>query len=166
MAASSQATIPTLYTSGLLKMKTQSPMDQTESVKLDNLVSTESQTLLQIRSVFPFDLFPTIVTVDRTKITITYHLSFFTSQAQSVLIKDIMTIIVQESFLLSGVEIISRIVQQDHIFIPNLSKPDAAKFRQLVEGLMVADKKGVDVSKVSNKELRPKLGLIGGSAQD
>lgn len=134
-----------------------------EIKKLNDLAHIDTSPLFTFRSVFPFDLFPNRVTIDRSKITVVDNLFFFTRQVQSLMIKDLMSVITHETLLLSSLHIIDRQYPQETIIVANLQKSDARKARRIIEGLIVADKEGVDLSRITNEQLIPKLEEIGRS---
>ncbi len=136
---------------------------QKEVSKLDDLVFVDTRPLYSCKSVFPFDLFPDAVTVDRTKISIAKRFFFFTRQTQSILIPDLLTIIVEETLLLASLHIVDRHFPQETIDVWNLSKPDARRVRWIVEGLLIGNREKVDFTQIPNEELLPKLEEIGKS---
>lgn len=132
-----------------------------ESQKLADLVDVDHQALLICRTVFPFDLFPDTISIDRNKITISKRFFFYQRSIQSIIVTDLLTIVVEETLLLASLKIVDRLFHQDAIEIANLRKGDARKIRWLLEGLIIGKKEKVDFTKISNEELVPKLVQIG-----
>lgn len=134
---------------------------QKEIDKLNDLAFVDNRALFVCCSVFPFDLFPDIITVDRNKITISKKYFFFTRSIQSIMIKDLLTIVVRESVLFATLEIVDKLFPQETIHVQYLQKRDTQRLRWLVEGLIVGEKEKIDFTKISNEELVPKLEEIG-----
>jgi hypothetical protein len=132
-----------------------------ETQKLTDLVSDTSQALFVCHTVFPFDLFPDTVTIDRNKITISKHFFFFQRSIQSIIITDLLTIVVEETLLFASLTIVDRLFHQDTIKVANLKKSDARKIRWLLEGLIIGKKEKIDLTKIPDKELIPKLIEVG-----
>lgn len=136
-----------------------------EVAKLDELAYVDTTALFSCRAVFPFDLFPDTVTVDRNKVTISKKTFFFTRTTQSILIQDLMTVVVSESLLFATLEIVDRMYPQETIIVEYLPKESARRVRWLIEGLIVAQKQKIDLSKIPREELLVKIEKIGKTKQ-
>ncbi len=134
---------------------------QENTQKLNALVNADNQALFTFQTVFPFDLFPDRISIDRNKITITKRYFFFDRAVQSILIKDLMTVIGEESLLFATLHIVDRLLPNKTITVMNLPKSDARTARRILEGLLISEKKGVDLTTIPNSELVPKLIEIG-----
>lgn len=136
---------------------------QQELEKLEQLAKVNTKSLFSCTTVFPFTLFPTKLAVDRDKITIGEQFFFWSKLMETLLIKDIMTVSVSESVLFASIEFApNKFADSQTISTVNyLPKEDAQKFRIIVQGLMVAYKEKVDVSKIPDEELLPRLIDIG-----
>ncbi len=132
-----------------------------ESKKLGDLVEKDSQALFICKTVFPFDLFPDTVTIDRNKITFSRHFFFYQRSIQSIIVTDLLTIVVEETLLFATLKIVDRLFHQETIEIDNLRKSDARRIRWLLEGLIIGKKEDIDFTKIPNEELIPKLEQIG-----
>lgn len=72
-----------------------------------------------------------------------------------------MTVIVEETLLLSTLKIISRLLPEAHIVVPHFSHTDANRFREVLGGLMVANENNLDLTQIKTKNLKSKLRAIG-----
>ena len=57
------------------------------------MVNNSNRMLLQISSVFPFDLFPTRIDIEETRVTITFR-QFLTSQVHAIDLKEMVNILI------------------------------------------------------------------------
>lgn len=132
------------------------------SEKLRDLAGADTTPLFSFQTVFPFDLFPDQITIDRNKITINRHYFFFDRVIQSILITDVMTVIVGQSLLFASLQIVDRTPVRRVITLVKLPKEDARIARWIIEGLIVStQQQDLDLTKISNAELLPKLIEIG-----
>lgn len=132
-----------------------------EEKKLVEIAQIDSKVLLRVRTSFPFILFPIVISVDRLKITIENHYFFFSKSVRSIMIKDVMNVMVEETPLFSLLRITDRLIPQDTIEIANLSHTEAQELRRLIQGLMVTEKEGVDLTKIDPGRLKSNLQTIG-----
>lgn len=129
--------------------------------KLNELASIDNQALFTAKGVFPFDLFPDTVYIDRNKISIHKHFFFFTKQLQSIMIRDTLTIVVEENLLFASLQIVDKVFPQETIQVRFLTKSDAKKIRWIVEALIVGVNENIDFTRIPNADLIPKLLEIG-----
>jgi hypothetical protein len=131
--------------------------------KIDGLAQGSQRVLLDIKSVFPFDLFPDEVIIDETKITIQRNFFFFTGQSQSVNIADIFNVVVNHGIFFAKLELFDRYFAEQPISVEYLKKEDAARARQIIQGLVLVKKNNIDTSSLSVDNLTHKLDRIGQS---
>jgi len=129
--------------------------------QLDDLAQSDSRPLYVLTGVWPFDFFPTKIVIDRKKITFRDQLFFFTSQSQSILIADVMSVMVDTGLLFSSLSVIDRHFPQDTIVVKYLRDHEAKKARRLIQGLILADKENIDLTNVPDDQLIEKLEEIG-----
>lgn len=134
--------------------------------KLHQAVKETRKTLATARSVFPFELFPDLITIDQHKLTIEYRSFFGIKQTVSVPIENVKNIQADLGPFFGSI-----IVTSDH-FINNtqtvnwLWRNDAEHIQKLVQGIMVAVKEGIDLSKVEVEELKKDLTSLGEGRTD
>ena len=136
--------------------KTAANKKETDKKTLENMVIKSNRILTSRSSVFPWDFFPTTITIEATRITI-IHRQLFSSQVHSIDIKDISNIFIDCSILFAQLTIISSTFLQNEIKINRLWKKDAVFVRRIIEGLRMFEKEKIDTSVYTVKELLTKL---------
>jgi hypothetical protein len=132
-----------------------------EEEKLKSVVQESSNLLTKAKSMFPFTLFPNVITIDRHKLTIVYKTFFYIEQTVSVPIENIKNIQADIGPLFGSLTITS-----DH-FINNtqqvnyLRRDDTKKIQKLIQGAMVAINENIDISKIDTKQLKNLLCELG-----
>lgn len=140
------------------KPKTQAKRNLDE---LEELTRDQSTTLLTLQTAFPFNFFPTIVSVDKKKIDIINRYFFFSKSIESILIADVASVTVETSLLYAKLSIFNKLPMHEPIEIEHLPKSDTLKIRRIIEGLMIGDRENVSMEGVGTKELVPRLEKIG-----
>lgn len=132
--------------------------------KLNQLEKVGTKPLLQIQTIFPFRIFPCVITLDRQKLTISDKFFFSSKEVENFLAKDIVSIASTESMFYATINLVSGMRINKEVSVPFLKKEDARKLRRLVQGLLIAGKEGIDVNQIPENQLIAKLEEIG-SAQ-
>lgn len=137
---------------------------QNEDVqKLNDLQDISTEPLLKIRTVFPFRLFPCVITVDREKITISDQFFFLSKRVDNLLTKDIVSITSTENGFFSNITIVSGMRMNKEFSISHLKKDEAKKLRRIVEGILIASQEEIDLNNIPYRQLAHKLEEIGAS---
>lgn len=123
---------------------------------IENMVQNSNKILMRISSIFPFDFFPSHMTVESTRITV-IHRQLFSSQVHSVDIKDISNIFINTTIFFAQLEVVSSTFEDNEIHLNKLWKKDAILMRRIVEGLRQFVKQNIDMSVFSTEELLSKL---------
>lgn len=129
--------------------------------KLEDVVEEAQNILLNAKSVFPFDLFPDTITIDRQKLTIVHRAFFSSKQTVSVQHSDIKNIQAEIGPFLG-----SLVITSDHFInsmqtIKYLTRKDTLAIQQLVQGLLVAHREKVETSNIDDKKLMELLNRLG-----
>lgn len=135
-----------------------------EKKKLDSLVQKTSRVLIRISTVFPFEFFPTIVTVDEKKVSISRGIFFSSRTIESILVKDIRTVIVSSNILFASVKIQlgpMATAEQGPPTIYWLWKNDADRLRRIILGLVACEEEDIDLSQFEKRDLIRKVDQIG-----
>lgn len=132
-----------------------------ESQRLTQLVEKSHRILLEISTVFPFDPFPDKLTIDENKVNLINYEFFFSGRTHSVMIKDISDVLVDSGFFFAKLQIIDRGFVENSIELKFLWTEDAQKARRIIQGLIVAQNEGIDISKIETAELAQKLEKLG-----
>lgn len=123
---------------------------------VEDMVSNSNRILLRISSIFPWDIFPSTVILEETRLTI-IHRQLFSSQVHSIDIKNISNIFIDTGILSAQLTIVSATFAQNQIIIKRLWKNDAILMRRIIEGLRMFVEKEVDTTSYKVEELRDKL---------
>ncbi len=135
--------------------------DRDETQKLDEMVQVCEEPLIQIKTVFPFVLFPNEVIVDIIKVSIVYGNFFASKQIHSVLIKDISDIVVETNLFFATLKIIDIGYTDSTIDINYLKKTEGDRVRKVIQGLVMAHRHGVNLTQVDTENLLEKLESLG-----
>jgi hypothetical protein len=135
------------------------PLTQEKQKELDNVnqlkqaVRKSNQVLASVRTVFPITLFPDSIIVDRTKVTIVKRDFFFTSNAISFQIEDILNVSCAVGPLFGSLTIASRVMSTiDHFNINYLWRNDALFLQNLIQGHLIAKNNKLETEHLSLKE--------------
>ncbi|HEV2403759.1 MAG TPA: hypothetical protein VGS08_06195 [Candidatus Saccharimonadales bacterium] len=132
-----------------------------EERKLKEIVEESKNILISAQAVFPFQLFPTRITLDRHKLTIVHRSFFWAEQTVSVPIEDIKNIQADIGPIFGSVTITSPLFINNEQKVDCLHREDARCIQKLVQGATVALKEKIDLSKVETSELNKLLMDLG-----
>jgi len=144
--------------------KTQVKMEVEQTKKFEDLIDQSSTVLLRIRSVFPFDFFPDILTVEQTKVNVVSKIFFWSNEFHSFPISEIQDVIVSTNIFFASIRIVAQgfLGGVTHPFTTNfLWKKDAIKARRIIMGLKVCKKESIDLGKIKTNHFIEKLEEIG-----
>jgi hypothetical protein len=122
----------------------------------EEMLRKSNREVLSISTVFPWDLFPTIIRIQENKVSFIFH-QFMTSQEQDVDIKDISNTYLEQSFLFARLKIISNTFANEPVIIDHLRKKDAVRARMYIQGLQLFNQQNIDTSDYEIEELIQKL---------
>ncbi|MFY9489173.1 MAG: hypothetical protein WAP35_10850 [Solirubrobacterales bacterium] len=130
--------------------------------KLYKIVSRSNEVLATATAVFPFDLFPDSVTLDRTKVTITKRSFFWSAEVISIRIEDILNISSGVGPFFGSITIASRVMSsEDHFTIDYFWRKDAIRLKHIIQGYVIAHHNDIKVSHLSKKEMIATLSELG-----
>lgn len=129
---------------------------------IKNIVKMSSEVLAKAKCVFPIDLFPDTIWLDRTKITITKRSFFFSSETISIRIEDVLNASVHMGPWLGSLTIASRVLSsEDHFTINYLKRSDVIRLKHMIQGYVIALHNDIEVSHLPKKELIKTLTDLG-----
>lgn len=140
-----------------------------ESEKLQEVAEESHDILAEARTVFPFTLFPDIVTIDKHKLTVVHRTFFNVEQTVSVPIENIKNVEADHGPVFGSITITSDNFVNNTQKLNYLKRSDARTIQRLLQGAIVAVKEGVNVNEVPTKRLRKLLIDLGegrGKAED
>jgi hypothetical protein len=109
--------------------------------------------LYKTSAVFPFDFFPNEISIEPDQVNICIKSFFLTAESRSIPIKNIADILISTSFLFASIKIIDTSYIENSVEISYLRKNEAEKVRRIIQGLVLASKENVDLSKIDPKNL-------------
>jgi len=131
--------------------------------ELKRAVVSADEILARADAVFPFNLFPDTITIDREKITIAHRVFFRIAEVISIRIEDVLNVTADVGPFFGSLKITSRFFdhQEKPYKITFLWRSDAMRLKRIAQGYLIARKKNIDCSKLSAKELRDALDSLG-----
>ncbi len=131
--------------------------------QLQHLAQDEEPALMTLTTLFPFRLFPTTITIEKTKVNIKESQFLGTTDTRSLLIADISAVESESNLLFGTLVFRIRVASAGPIEVRFLSRDQAARARRIVEGLMVSVANKIDLTKVSSPEILANIEMVGAS---
>ena len=122
------------------------------SANLETIGRASARILCSIRSIFPLDTVPDVLSVDENKVTVELR-QFLQTDTHVMLISDIADVDLETGAIYATLRIQPRAAGGALVCISNLKKDEAAHARQLISGLMLAKERGVDLSQIEDANL-------------
>jgi hypothetical protein len=150
----------------------QSPLPSTvhrirESNELAKVIDSSQEVLARAKTVFPLDLFPDTVTVDRSQVTITHHWFFFVGATSSIRIEDILNVEATVGPFFGSLTLSTRYFDSSRAHnIKRLWRWDAVRLQAIIQGMIVAAKKQIDTMALNKNELIDGLTKVGQTPGD
>lgn len=131
--------------------------------KLNKIVAQSKEILAGAQTVIlPNNLFPDMVVLDRTKVTITRKTFFWSASVISIRVEDILNVATSVGPLFGSLTISSRVMNStDHYEINYFWRHDAVHLKQAIQGYMIALHNDVDTSHLPREKLVEKLTELG-----
>jgi hypothetical protein len=136
--------------------KDQATKKEKDKQKLVDLVKKSNRCIITISSLFPWDLFPSTITVEESRVTFTFR-QFLSSQSHSVEIKDISNVFIESSLFFATLQVVSRTYVKNDIKIGYLSRKKAQKVQRIIEGLRTFIENHINTSNYEIDELLAKI---------
>lgn len=136
-----------------------------ESKKLDGLVHETDKVVYELRSVFPFQLFPDRVIIDENKITIIRKELFF-KRVFPIDYDDIITVKVDRSLIFASLSFEVKRLSKNPRPINYLWPHEASIAKKYITGILTAKKAGVDFSKLNTVLVKKRLKKIGSGSEE
>lgn len=124
--------------------------------EINDLVQKSNRCIITISSLFPWDFFPTTMSVEESRITFIFR-QFLSSQSHSVEIKDISNVFIESSPFFASLQVVSRTFIQNDIKISHLNRNKANKARMIIEGLRTFAEHNINTSNYEIDELIAKI---------
>lgn len=117
--------------------------------------------LLEVSTVFPFDLFPSRIRVGTQSVAVIDTIFFASHETKTILISDIFNIELMTTPFFSTLELINRQPMAPTTKIKFLRTADALALKNLVQGLMMLSAKNIDLSKYTAEEIKDQITKLG-----
>ncbi len=132
------------------------------SKELKHMIRRSNDVLASATTVFPFDLFPDSIVVDRTKVTITKRNFFWSEQVMSIRIEDVLNVSVASGPFFGALTIASRVMStEDHFTTRFFWRKDAAHLKHIIQGYVIARHNRIDTKHLSRDNLIKTLEELG-----
>lgn len=129
------------------------PVLDDEVEELKKVVARSREVLSSKKTVLPF-LFPHEVILDRTQITIIKRNFFWSSDAISIRIEDVLNVSACVGPLFGSVTVASRVMSTvDHFMIDRFWRDDAIELKEILQGYLIARHNGLHTDHLSREEL-------------
>jgi hypothetical protein len=122
------------------------------------------EVLLKAKAIFPLDLFPDSITIDREKVTVVKRPFINLQEVNSIHIKDILNVEADAGPFLGSLKIWTRFFSSEPLEVKFLKRKDSLSIKQLLQGYIIATQKDIDCTDVEMKELVPMLRQLGGQS--
>lgn len=133
---------------------------------LDEIALRPSETLITATSVFPLQLFPDTITVDREKMTVINRAFFRVAKVVSVPIQDILSVVENVGPFFGSLQIQTRFFSGKPVTIQYLKRSDTLKVKGILAGYIIATQKEVDCNDIPKDELIAMLYRLGTGASE
>jgi hypothetical protein len=142
--------------------RTNDPEKVETAEKLKDAIGASNDVLLRVQSVWPLMLFPSTITLDRAKITITERDFFSAGEILTIRVEDILNVTAQVGPFFGSVKITTRFFNPEKPYVVyKLHRSDALRLKRIVQGYLIAMQKKIDCSKLTTKELTRTLDELG-----
>ncbi|MGI5841319.1 MAG: hypothetical protein ACOX6N_03825 [Patescibacteria group bacterium] len=132
--------------------KEQRKEDLKSHVKFNQFVKDTSEPILVIEGFWLFDLFPDKLVIDTERVSVVTRQFLSANKIHTVFISDITDVIVTYALLFATLTIVDRNFRENEIKVEHLLKSDALEARQVLEGLMIAKKNGINTESLRHEE--------------
>lgn len=161
------APVEQLIARSQLALDEQKKSDKKDKMKkLTKIVERSNEVLATATAVFPFDLFPDTVSLDRTKVTITKRSFFWSAEVISIRIEDILNVTTGVGPFFGSLTIASRVMSSvDHFKIDYFWRKDAIRLKHIIQGYVIAHHNNIEISNLSQGEMIETLSALGHDAR-
>lgn len=129
--------------------------------ELTKLARMSNDILFKCTTVFPFDLFPDTLIIDKTKVNFIFKEFFLSETVHSIMLKNVKDIQIEASLFFAKLIIVPDVYVGQPTNISYLSKSCALEARRIIQGLMLCSKEGIDLSDLDAKDIKSKIEIAG-----
>ena len=136
--------------------------DRKRIKRLTHVAVLGHDVLFRANTVFPFNLFPDTVIVDREKLTFITRYFFSIAKVTAIPIRDLLNVEADIGPFFGSVHTSSRFFITAPYSIRFLRRNDAIKLRRLLQGYIIANEQDIDCTKIEKDKLIALLNDLGG----
>lgn len=136
-----------------------------ESKKLDDIIEDSEEIIYEVSAVFPFDLFPDKIIIDKHKITIVRRALFF-KRLFPIPLRDLQTVRLNRSLIFAALEFEIRGYNTNPQPVSFLWPAHALKAEKYILGLVHAVKSEVDLTQIKTDKITEKMDKVNAGNQD
>jgi|SRR3989344_1164198 len=125
--------------------------------ELNKVTLRSHEIMFKAKTVFPFDLFPDTVVIDREKLTIAERLFFFVGRTISVPVRDILSVEVDTGPFFGQIKLVSRYFFTNPQSVHFLWRSHAIKLQRLLQGYIISHERGIDCQTIEKEDLEKLL---------
>lgn len=146
----------------ILKRRPKTVVSREESTDaLADLATVTERTLFSAKSVFPFELFPDTLRIDRQKITVVHNDFLKMAHTTSIRLRDLGNVEVVLGPFFGTIILTSLYYRNNTQTINFLTRNDAIHAHRLLQGFMVAHNANIDTDNISDDKLLELLDRVG-----
>lgn len=135
--------------------------EQEEGQKVVTVLEQAQNVLIESKAVFPFDLFPDSITIDRQKMTVIHRQFFGIRQSVSVSLSDIKNIQANLGPIFGSITVTAENFVNNTQTVNFLPKKDVAEIQKVIQGFIVAHKENLDTTGMDDETLLQVLDSLG-----
>lgn len=129
--------------------------------ELVEVADNAEEVLLEATSVFPFNIFPDSIKIDRQKVIMIHREFFRVASIQNIQLSKIQSIEADVGPFFGSVSITAEQFENTVSTIHFLTRRDTIRVQELLQGFVVANQRNIDYSHVDTKELVPLIKKLG-----
>jgi len=142
-------------------MESTSQSPQAQSQKISEFADRSEDKLIRMKTKFPFKLRAHYLIIGRNKLSYIQRFGFKNEKITSINIEDVLNVDVYLTSIMGALRLRTRFYSKQPLEVTHLSRKDALRAKQLIQGLVVCREKGIEIDKVPRADLLIQLERIG-----
>lgn len=143
------------------KTEVKKPTTSKQKPKLATVALKSHEILFKANSVFPFNLFPDTVTLDREKLSFATRYFFRVANVTSIPVRDLLSAEADIGPFFGSVRTSSRFFVTNPKAVRWLWRKDAVMLQRLLQGYIIVHEQKIDCDKIKKNELIKLLNDLG-----
>lgn len=134
--------------------------------KLIDVTEKAHDVLFEAETVFPFTLFPDTITLDKEKLSVASRQFFRVARIITVPLTSLISAEANVGPFFGSVRMTSKYFVNSSHSVNFLRRADATQVHRLLQGFIIAQEKGIDVSDIETEDLKALLHDLGQGVSD